>query len=100
MPTDAEWIELREKCTWIWTTHNGVYGRLVTASNGNSIFLPAAGNRKDTDLYGVGSYGRYWSSSLCTDDPNGAWGVYFDSGDVSRYGSNRCHGRSVRLVYD
>ena len=98
MPTDAEWAELMENCTWTWTTQNGVNGRLVTASNGNSIFLPAAGGRSDTDLYDVGSLGYYWSSSLDTGYPDGAWLVVFGSGDVGGYYSNRVDGYSVRPV--
>lgn len=42
MPTDDQWGELLRKTTNQWTTRNGVNGRLFTASNGNSIFLPAA----------------------------------------------------------
>ena len=100
MPTDAEWTELREKCTWTLTTQNGVRGRLVTGSNGNSIFLPAASDRRDADLYGVGSYGYYWSSSLGTAYPSGAWGVSFYSGGVDRYDDYRYFGFSVRPVND
>ena len=101
MPTDAEWKELRTKCTWTWTTNyngTGVRGRIVTAANGNSIFLPAAGGRYGTGLGDVGSYGCYWSSSL---HPNGtyrAWRVEFTSGDICRYGYQRCAGLSVRPV--
>lgn len=50
MPTKDEIEELVNNCTWKWTTYNGVNGQLVTAPNGNSIFLPAAGNRLGTDL--------------------------------------------------
>ena len=101
MPTDAEWTELREKCTWTWTTQNGVYGRLVTASNGNSIFLPAAGNRIVTYLNDAGSYGYFWSSSLNTDSSNNAWFVNFYSGNVYRYYDGyRCDGFSIRPVCD
>jgi len=98
MPTDAEWTELRTECTWTWTTQNGVNGRLVTGKNGNSIFLPAAGCRCDTGLYDTGSYGYYWSSSLDTDDPYGAWGVYFNSSNVRRSTVDRWLGRSIRPV--
>ena len=101
MPTDAEWTELREKCTWTWTTQNGVYGRLVTASNGNSIFLPAAGYRIVTYLNDAGSYGYFWSSSLNTDSSNNAWFVNFYSGNVYRYYDGyRCDGFSIRPVCD
>ena len=98
MPTDAEWTELRTQCTWTWTTQNGVNGRLVTGPNGKSIFLPAAGFRDDAYLYYAGSYGVYWSSSLNTGRPNGAWYVYFLSDNVDRLGNGRCSGQSVRPV--
>ena len=99
MPTDAEWTELYEQCTWTWTTQNGVYGRKVTSkTNGSSIFLPAAGIRYDSLLDDAGRFGDYWSSSLYADYPNDAWYVYFDFGNVSRDGSYRCYGRSVRPV--
>ena len=45
MPTNEEWQELYNNTTVTWTTRNGVDGRLFTASNGNSLFLPAAGFR-------------------------------------------------------
>ena len=101
MPTDAEWTELRTKCTWTWKSNyngTGVNGRLVTATNGNSIFLPAAGYRYNTSLGNVGSYGYYWSSSLYTDNPDFAWFVFFDSSDVVRGYFNRFLGQSVRPV--
>ena len=99
MPTDAEMTELRTNCTWTWTTENGVNGYKVTSkSNGNSIFLPAAGYRNNSGLSSAGSYGYCWSSSLNTDSPSCAYGLYFRSGYVDRnYGSRYC-GQSVRPV--
>ncbi|MBR3075090.1 MAG: Ig domain-containing protein, partial [Bacteroidales bacterium] len=99
MPTKEEQDELRTKCTWTWTTQNGVKGRLVTGPNGKSIFLPAAGLRNDTNLIDVGSKGRYWFSSLYTGYPNYADGVYFDSGGVFKICDCRYVGLSVRPVY-
>ncbi len=99
MPTDAELTELRVQCTWTWTTQNGVNGYKVTSNkNGNSIFLPAAGCRYGSSLYGAGSYGYYWSSSLSTDTPYSAYYVYFNSSYVYRYYYDRYYGRSVRPV--
>ena len=99
MPTDAEWTELCENCTWTWTTKNGVNGYEVKSKiNGNSIFLPAAGWRGYDDLNWTGNYGYYWSSSLNSDYPWGAWGVYFGSDFVGGYGDRRCYGQSVRPV--
>ena len=101
MPTDAEWTELKTKCTWTWVTNyngSGINGRLITATDGNSIFLPAAGSRSDTNLHYAVSSGGYWSSSLGTDYPYRAWRVYFDSGSVGGSNDDRCYGRSVRPV--
>lgn len=99
MPTDAELIELHEQCTWTWTTQNGVNGYKVTSkSNGNSIFLPAAGYRYDSSLYDAGSDGYYWSSSLYTNSPYFVWGVGFHSSDVSRGDHWRYNGFPVRPV--
>ena len=99
MPTDAEWTELSNNCTWTWTTQNGVKGRLVTSkTNGNSIFLPAAGYRGGTYLTNVGSYGYCWSSSLYTGYPYRARYVYFNSDNVDSYNDSRYRGFSVRPV--
>jgi hypothetical protein len=101
MPTDAEWTALREHCTWNWTKQNGFNGRLVTADNGNSIFLPAAGYRDGTGLASVGSYGYYWSSSLNTDGyPYFAYRINFNSGDFKRNLQFRFTGYSVRPVIE
>lgn len=99
MPTDAELDELREQCTWTWTTQNGIFGYKVTSnSNSNSIFLPAAGYRYDSLLDGASSNGHYLSSSLTTDNPYRAWGVYFTSDFAFGASSSRCEGLSVRPV--
>lgn len=101
MPTDAEWTELRTKCTWTWVTNyngSGINGRLVKATNGNSIFLPAAGGRGFTGLGLAGSSGDYWSSSLNTGNPNFAWLVNFYSGKVNRGYIYRYCGLPVRPV--
>ena len=99
MPTLSEQQELLDNCTWTWTTQNGVNGRLVTSNtNGNSIFLPAAGGRNGTSLYDVGSNGFYRSSSLSTDYPGTACFVYFYSVNVYRSNHLRYYGFSVRPV--
>lgn len=64
-PTDKEWEELLEKCTWALTTLKNVKGYLITGKNGNSIFLPAAGIIKDHPLASESDTIEYWSSSLC-----------------------------------
>ena len=59
MPTMADFKELTTECTWTWTTQNGVKGYEVKGTNGNSIFLPAAGCRRDgTVLHNPTRIGR------------------------------------------
>lgn len=40
LPSQAEFQELVDNCTWEWTEVNGVTGRRATAPNGNSVFFP------------------------------------------------------------
>ena len=65
MPSEAQYNELINKNNTItnWTIQDGVYGRIITSkSNGNSIFLPAAGYRARTSLFqaGAGGVGTYF----------------------------------------
>lgn len=59
MPTRTEMSELVDQCTWEWTQVSGINGYKVTGPNGNSIYLPAAGN----DKWDRGSYLSYRTSS-------------------------------------
>ena len=62
-----------------------------------AVFLPAAGYRRGTDVYGVGSYGYYWSASYGGSD--GAYSVRFYDGSLDAdLWDFRTDGRSVRLV--
>ena len=98
MPTKEEWKELYQNTTCIWTTQNGVKGRLFTAPNDSSLFLPAAGYRWNDSLYINNSNDYYWSSSLSTDASGYAWGLSFNSDGYGMNGYYRSYGRSVRAV--
>ena len=100
MPTIEEFQELYNNTTVTWTQQNGVNGRLLTADNGNSLFLPAAGWRRE-ELEGIGDWGWYWSSSLETDDQQLAWMFCFASAGHIYYDFSGClrfSGCNVRPV--
>ena len=98
MPTKEEQDELRTKCTWTWTTKNGINGYTVTGPNGNSIFLPTAGYRYGLDLNDVGIDGYYWSSSLYTSKSRDAYFLVLGLNYVDAGPSSRCSGFCVRPV--
>ena len=101
MPTEAEWSELMANCTWTWTEQGGVSGRLVTSNtNGNSIFLPAAGYLENKLQYFAGSSAGYWSSSLNSASPDRARYMDFASNSRSITNANRYWGLSIRPVSD
>ena len=100
MPTVDDWRELYDNTTRQWTQVNGVDGYKLTASNGNCIFLPAAGSSYVGSLYDEGSFGCFWSSSLYNVGSNSAFYCGFSSSWFSSNSSyRRCRGFSVRGIY-
>ncbi len=99
MPTKEEWEELYNNTTCIWTTQNEVYGKLFTATNGNSLFLPAAGYYFDSSSYYT-EIGYYSSSSLYTYQPMQVWIFLFDwdGGGMGPDDGRHC-GRLIRAVH-
>lgn len=102
MPTNEEFTELLEKCTWEWTTQNGVNGYRVTSNvegyTDCSIFLPAAGIMFGSNLSYVGTEGVYWSSLLYVKTPSYAYNLYFMSNKLSITSNYRYIGYSIRPV--
>lgn len=103
IPTHEEWNELFDNCTREWTTQNGVSGCKFTASNGNSIFLPACGWGDGDHIAELTTGGWYWSSNLSApDDVNHAWHIVMkvNSGTFSSSisGIGRKTGFSIRPV--
>jgi len=90
IPTEAEWQA--ELDSWIPKDYNGAFS--------SPLKLTLGGSRPYTNgfLNGVGSFGRYWSSSVFS---TGARGL--DIGDTTytrMYFNARAGGRSVRCVRD
>lgn len=117
MPTAAEWQELYDNNTFSWLNAGDTdgdtgftavaAGHLVVKGgkndnaidNGVYMFLPAAGYRDGTFLDYAGSNGLYWSSSLYSVNPSGAYSMYFNSDYVNPQDySHRYVGFTLRPV--
>ena len=100
-PNTSEWTELRNNCTWAWTTRNGIKGKLVTSNkNGNSIFLPAAGRMDGNKLVGAVLSGRYQTSVKGGNNLTYHYhGTYFSPATLGNGAMSRCYGLSIRAVY-
>ena len=103
MPTKEEWQEMINSnyTTTTWTTDyngTGMSGHVITSkSNGNSIFLPAAGVCDGSSMDYVGSGGYYWSSTYYSSSY--AYYLYFTAGGIGTdYYYYRYCGCSVRGV--
>lgn len=103
IPTNDEFIELKNNCTWEWTSINGVSGYKVTSKKAGYtdkwIFIPAAGWRSSSSLSYDGEYGVYWTSSLYTVTPDRSYEICFYSSYIySEHYDDRCYGRTIRPV--
>ena len=96
MPTEAEWNELKEKCTYKWKEVKGVKGMLVTGQNGNSIFFPAAGHSSTSG--GNNGCGYYWTSTRAhVDDGTGLTATYDAVSVFFQYGSGYYNNIYLRI---
>ena len=101
MPTYYQFYELVSHCSKTWETRNGVNGCLFTGPNGNTLFLPAAGQRGTSFIEErIACY--YWTSSLYSSRPYEAEcfifgsNYYASSNDICSF--LRYKGCSVRAV--
>lgn len=125
-PSTDEWQGVFNGHTYGMATVNGVHGIVILPYNttvasfntnhsawtdnpyadaaawapmeaAGAVFLPAAGIRDGTNVFGVGYYGLYWSSTA--NDELNAWSVLFNELNVSPdIYFIRNYGQSVRLV--
>ena len=99
MPTEAEFRELKEQCTWKWTTQDDHHGYKVTSKkNGNAIFLPAAGFCSSRWILGRECDGSYWGSSPYGSDSHKACELSLTDVWFHVSSNDRFMGHSVRPV--
>lgn len=60
MPTRKEMKELIMECDWHFWEINGISGMVVTGKNGNCIFIPAVGSKKNMATQKISFY---WTST-------------------------------------
>ena len=89
IPTEAEWDA--ERLSWSANTSVGAFA--------SPLKLPLAGYRyySDGSLYGDGTSGRYWSSTVSS---TGAPYLYFNSSNALLIAISRANGLSVRCLKD
>lgn len=107
MPTRAQIEELIKYCTFKIKYSKGASGFEVTGRNGNTIYIPAAGYKYDSEWYGpYDDVAVFWSSSLYTNvvgshpvDRDWAWTFSIDSDcSPSTIANYRYFGMPVRAV--
>ena len=96
MPTQKEFLELCEKCSWQWIDDNQSKGYKVIGPNGNQIFLPVGGQ----DLFGTadGKTGNYWSGSLSQGLGRTSIGLSFNNERYYTNGTYKYVGKLIRPV--
>ncbi|MDE6512100.1 MAG: fibrobacter succinogenes major paralogous domain-containing protein [Muribaculaceae bacterium] len=100
MPTDEEYEELLDCCSFEFTSCNGVNGYLATGPNNQTIFFAAAGFKQGSEAEYTGDYGDYWSSTVVPDLIGAACSLGYSSKSYGRRRYARFAGRCVRPVTD
>lgn len=91
LPTAELFEELFTLCKTEWTEQDGVAGYKVTGPNGNSIFLPAAGHRVQSEITEEGYHGYYLTGTVNKSNPEFAIDYEFNSATGNR---------ATRAVYE
>ena len=101
MPTDNEFHELLDYCSWTYVNRNGVDGYEITSCvagyEGRSIFLPYAGLMYSNYFYET-SGARYWTNTLNGRNNASAYYLYFDQDEYGVYSISRFYGLPIRPV--
>lgn len=96
LPTQKEFLELCEKCSWEWIENDKTKGYKIVGPNGNEIFmsvggLDSFGNVKDKS-------GNYWSGTLSQGLGRTAICLIFDDEKYTTNGTYKAYGKLVRPV--
>lgn len=100
IPTEAEWQELIDYCTWTWSSINGIEGYKIKSTisgyNSNYIFLPTHGEFHLVENISLTEgWGSYWSSSLMIKFPDDAKILLFNETRQEISFKFRCNPASI-----
>ena len=96
LPNEKEVQELLS-CTWTWDAEKGGY--TVTGTNGNSIFIEAAGQRELENIKDQSLIGYYWTGVFNKEDDSQAFALRFDNVDKTLEAVRRSLGLAIRPVF-
>lgn len=104
IPSAEQSKELIDNCNWEWKENfedsgvNGILG--VSKSNGQQIFLPAAGYKVNEQLVVTNDRGCYWTSTPNYTASNRAWSINFDYKIMNTFNHGlRYEGFSIRPIF-
>ena len=105
MPTMAEFQELYEKCTWIWSELCGVRGFMIISNvpgyEDRYIFLPSAGYNPQDGVMSDNYYCYYWMSEIDKEDNTPSARIWRASAMNAGIGSApRYFGLPIRPVHE
>ena len=106
IPTDAEWTKLtdylggEEEAGTKMKSTSGWYNNGNGTNSSGFSGLPVGSRSFNGVFGGIGIFGAWWSST--GSDASDAWGrgMYYENGDVGRYGWYKEDGFSVRCLRD
>lgn len=100
IPTLKEMGELMQQCQWMWTVIKGVPGFQVIGKTGQSIFLPAGGDRYGMQYEDTYYVGRYWTADLYPQETARAYYLEFNQQTAQINSMARYMGMLIRPVID
>ena len=104
LPSYEDCVELIDNTSSKWVeNYNGTNtnGMLFIGKNGNSIFIPAAGYRVETDTSLKNNTAYLWTNDLYISFPQDAYAMCFSKINTLHMDyENRSFGQSIRPVFD
>lgn len=102
IPSNENFQELIEKCSWEKKEIQGISGYKVVGPNGNSIFIPISGKKQRDEISSINMYGQYLSSYYKNDGRSYYLLIRYEEGfyKMFNYLDTVSTGRTIRPVIE